>query len=105
MCSVPVTFGGGSMIVYAGPVPEGLKQSVFSQWSYHFVSKVLGSKLLSMGFRNGGGRRGGRGAGGGEGANATKSAGWQRGRRHDLDRRPSDVSVDAIVRTPLRRAA
>src|SRR5689334_21008503 len=48
MCKVPVTFGGGSMIVYGSPLPVGLKQPLASQWAYHRVSKDCGSKLFSM---------------------------------------------------------
>jgi hypothetical protein len=32
MCSVPVTFGGGSRMVYGSPVPDG-KWPAFSQAS------------------------------------------------------------------------
>jgi len=43
MCSVPVTFGGGSRMVYGSPLPDGLKWPAFSHASYNAVSKVLGS--------------------------------------------------------------
>src|SRR5215469_1163807 len=49
MCSVPVTFGGGSRMQYGVPSPLGLKQPCDSQWAYHFCSMEAGSKLLSMG--------------------------------------------------------
>src|SRR5690242_6683929 len=57
MCSVPVTFGGGSMIVYAGPWPDGLNRPFASHQEYHLVSKLVGSKLFSMVFKAGTRRR------------------------------------------------
>src|SRR5581483_2158399 len=51
MCSVPVTFGGGSRMQYGSPSPCGANTPAASQRAYHFDSIVLGSKLLSMGNR------------------------------------------------------
>src|SRR6185437_667866 len=48
MCSVPVTFGGGSRMQYGWPRPLGAKLPACSQHAYHFDSICLGSKLLSM---------------------------------------------------------
>jgi hypothetical protein len=48
MCRVPVTFGGGSMMVYGSPSPCGAKQPLASHCGYQRDSMSLGSKLLSM---------------------------------------------------------
>src|SRR5688572_29546122 len=51
MCSVPVTFGGGSWMEYAGLSLEGsaANQPADSQRAYHLPSTARGSKLLSSG--------------------------------------------------------
>src|SRR4051794_35699821 len=48
MCSVPVTFGGGSWMQYGAPSPCGANTPAASQRAYHLDSRGLGSKLLSM---------------------------------------------------------
>src|SRR5690606_18843467 len=48
MCSVPVTFGGGSRMLYGVPSPDGRKQPRRSHSAYHFASIDPGSKLFSM---------------------------------------------------------
>src|SRR5688572_8841107 len=74
MCNVPVTFGGGSMIVYAGPWPDGLNRPLASHQAYHLVSKLAGSKLFSMAFKSGGLEDGAPGAGpGGKAGNGAGS--------------------------------
>ncbi len=49
MCSVPVTFGGGSWMQNAGAPGAwlGLKSPRASQSGYHFASMAWGSKLLA----------------------------------------------------------
>src|SRR5690348_7044889 len=49
MCSVPVTFGGGSRMQYGSPWPDGWNAPLASQRSYHFDSIWAGSKLFSIG--------------------------------------------------------
>src|SRR5687767_7492133 len=58
MCSVPVTFGGGSWMLYAGLSLEGsaANQPADSQRAYHLPSTARGSKLLSSGISGVGGR-------------------------------------------------
>jgi hypothetical protein len=48
------------MIVYGCPFPLGLKQALASHIAYRRVSKVEGSKLLSMALQTGKGHRTGR---------------------------------------------
>src|SRR6185312_8757943 len=48
MCSVPVTFGGGSRMQYGVPSPCGEKMPAVSQREYHLDSRGLGSKLFSI---------------------------------------------------------
>src|SRR5690348_6635269 len=52
ICSVPVTFGGGSRMLYGSPWPLGLIAPLASQRSYHFDSIRAGSKLFSIGKRS-----------------------------------------------------
>ena len=49
MCSVPVTFGGGSWMQYAGTFSRsaGLNSPCDSQYAYHLPSIVRGSKLFA----------------------------------------------------------
>src|SRR5579862_9054815 len=48
MCSVPVTFGGGSWMQYgAPPFHDGLNAPLDSHRGYHFASMAWGSKLLA----------------------------------------------------------
>ncbi len=49
MCSVPVTFGGGSAMQYAGTSSrsEGLNSPFASQKGYHLASIARGSKLFA----------------------------------------------------------
>src|SRR4029450_4653268 len=49
MCSVPVTFGGGSWMQYGGApgFQLGLKSPRDSHIGYHFSSIACGSKLLA----------------------------------------------------------
>src|SRR5687767_15897102 len=49
MCRVPVTFGGGSMIVYGSPRPLGANAPEASQRGYHLASMAFGSNVFSMG--------------------------------------------------------
>src|SRR5690242_10985697 len=56
MCSVPVTFGGGSRMQYGSPLalspsPAGLNTPLASQRAYQVDSIWAGSKLFSMGTR------------------------------------------------------
>ncbi len=55
MCSVPVTFGGGSWMQNGGApgAHEGLKYPRDSQIGYHLSSMACGSKVLasSMGLK------------------------------------------------------
>src|SRR4026207_88860 len=57
MCSVPVTFGGGSWMQYAGLSLEesAANQPEDSQRAYHLPSTARGSKLLSSGMSGAGG--------------------------------------------------
>src|SRR6266536_245980 len=49
MCSVPVTFGGGSWMQYEGASSrsDGLNSPWDSQYAYHLPSIVRGSKLFA----------------------------------------------------------
>ena len=49
MCSVPVTFGGGSWMQNGGAsaFSDGRKQPLASQIGYHLASMASGSKLFA----------------------------------------------------------
>src|SRR5580698_1950557 len=57
ICSVPVTFGGGSRMQYGSPLPAGLNAPLASQRAYPVDSIWAGSKLLPIGIALGGARR------------------------------------------------